>query len=393
MEQIILCKYGEIALKGANRGFFETQLVRELTRVSKPYGVFHITHAQSTAMLRPLSPDCEVQGAFAAVRRVFGITAVSVAYSVAKDPQAISDALRELAPTLLQGYRTFKVEAKRSDKAFPMTSPQLCAMCGEVILSVCPQICVNVHAPQITVRVEIRDEEAFIHAGEQRGAGGIPIGSSGQGLLLLSGGIDSPVAGYMMAKRGVRLDAVHFESFPYTSERAREKVLELAEKLSAYCGTLRIHIISLTHIQEQLRACCEEDYFTLLLRRFMMRLALRTAHKNGAKCLITGESLGQVASQTMEAIGVTEVLADMPVFRPLIGMDKEEIITLARKIDTFELSILPYEDCCTVFTPRHPRTKPELLKVEREEAKVDVQALCDEAFATLYTVTVKTENP
>ena len=274
-----------------------------------------------------------------------------------------------------------------------MTSPQLCAMCGEVILSVCPQICVNVHAPQITVRVEIRDEEAFIHAGEQRGAGGIPIGSSGQGLLLLSGGIDSPVAGYMMAKRGVRLDAVHFESFPYTSERAREKVLELAEKLSAYCGTLRIHIISLTHIQEQLRACCEEDYFTLLLRRFMMRLALRTAHKNGAKCLITGESLGQVASQTMEAIGVTEVLADMPVFRPLIGMDKEEIITLARKIDTFELSILPYEDCCTVFTPRHPRTKPELLKVEREEAKVDVKALCDEAFATLYTVTVKTENP
>ena len=393
MEKIILCKYGEIALKGANRRYFETQLGKELVRVTRPYGRFCVTHAQSTSMIRPLSDACDLDGAYAAVKRVFGIVAVSIAYGVEKNMDAVLQGLRTLAPQLLADVQTFKVEAKRSDKAFALNSPQICALCGEAILQTCPWLRVDVHTPQRTVRVEIRDEEDFLHAAEERGAGGMPVGSSGKGLLLLSGGIDSPVAGYMMAKRGMRVEAVHFESFPYTSERAREKVLSLAEKISAYCGPMQVHVISVTHIQEALRDNCEEDYFTLLLRRFMMRLALKVAKRRGAGCLVTGESLGQVASQTMEAIGVVDTLADRPVFRPLIGMDKEEIIALSRKIDTFELSILPYEDCCTVFTPRHPRTKPELSKVLLQEEKVNVEALCEETFASMYTVLCDASAP
>lgn len=388
MEEIILCKYGEIALKGANRKYFENMLCRELARVVAPYGDFSVSRAQSTVTIRPNAPGCDIKEAFAATARVFGIVGVSIAAVTEKNMEAIRKTIREWVPERLCDVKTFKVEARRSDKAFPLSSPEISAECGGEILSVMPRLKVDVHDPEVTVRVEIRDEEAYIHAGQQRGAGGMPVGSSGRGLLLLSGGIDSPVAGYRMARRGLRLDALHFESFPYTSERAKEKVLALAEKMTAYCGEIHVHIISVTHIQEELRDKCEEDYFTLLLRRFMMRLANRTARDVGCGCLVTGESLGQVASQTMEALGVTNVLAEKPVFRPLIGLDKEEIIETARKIDTFDLSILPYEDCCTVFTPRHPRTKPELYKVEREEAKIDVEALTEEAYATRSTVVV-----
>ena len=390
MKEIILCKYGEIALKGANRNHFEKLLRDILKRRTEPFGKFKIYSVQSTVYIEPLEEYADVEGAYIAAKNTFGISAVSRAIETEKDMGAILETVKTQFMPYIEDAKTFKVEAKRSDKKFPLKSPEISAEVGAAILEASGgHKRVDVHHPDVAVRVEIRDYAAYICAGQERAIGGMPIGSNGKGLLLLSGGIDSPVAGFMIAMRGVRLDAMHFESFPYTSERAREKVLALAEKLTAYTGDIHVHIISVTKIQEVLRDTCEEDYFTLLLRRFMMRLSERTAEKFACDALITGESLGQVASQTMQALGVTNSVVSRPVFRPCIGMDKEEIIRISREIDTFETSILPYEDCCTVFTPRHPRTRPELWKVEREEEKVDVKALEDEAFATLETVVIK----
>lgn len=390
MKEIILCKYGEITLKGANRSHFEHLLKNELTRRTAQFGKFKIYYIQSTAYIEPLEKTCDITGAYEAAKNTFGVSAVSRAIELPKDMNAILEAAGTVFMPYLSGVRTFKVESKRSDKKFPFTSPEISAEVGAAILEASGgALRVDVHAPQVCVRVEIRDFAAYICAGQERAVGGMPIGSNGKGLLLLSGGIDSPVAGFMMAKRGVRIDAMHFESFPYTSERARQKVLDLAAKLAGYAGEIRVHIISVTHIQEVLRDNCDEDYFTLLLRRFMMRLAERTANKFSCDALITGESIGQVASQTMKALLVTDSVVNMPVFRPVIGMDKEDIVKISRKIDTFETSILPYEDCCTVFTPAHPRTQPEIYKVENEEARVDVVALEEEAFATLETVIIK----
>lgn len=390
MKEIILCKYGEITLKGANRSHFEHLLKNELTRRTAQFGKFKIYYIQSTAYIEPLEETCDITGAYEAAKNTFGVSAVSRAIELPKDMDAILEAAGTVFMPYLSGVRTFKVESKRSDKKFPFTSPEISAEVGAAILEAAGgALRVDVHAPQVCVRVEIRDFAAYICAGQERAVGGMPIGSNGKGLLLLSGGIDSPVAGFMMAKRGVRIDAMHFESFPYTSERARQKVLDLAAKLAGYAGEIRVHIISVTHIQEVLRDNCDEDYFTLLLRRFMMRLAERTANKFSCDALITGESIGQVASQTMKALLVTDSVVNMPVFRPVIGMDKEDIVKISRKIDTFETSILPYEDCCTVFTPAHPRTQPEIYKVENEEARVDIVALEEEAFATLETVIIK----
>ncbi len=390
MKEIILCKYGEIALKGANRNHFEKLLRDILKRRTEPFGKFKIYSVQSTVYIEPMEEYADVDGAYIAAKNTFGISAVSRAIETEKDMGAILETVKTQFMPYIEDAKTFKVEAKRSDKKFPLKSPEISAEVGAAILEASGgRKRVDVHHPEVAVRVEIRDYAAYICAGQERAIGGMPIGSNGKGLLLLSGGIDSPVAGFMIAKRGVRLDAMHFESFPYTSERAREKVLALAEKLTAYTGDIHVHIISVTKIQEVLRDTCEEDYFTLLLRRFMMRLSERTAEKFACDALITGESLGQVASQTMQALGVTNSVVSRPVFRPCIGMDKEEIIRISREIDTFETSILPYEDCCTVFTPRHPRTRPELWKVEREEEKVDVKALEDEAFETLETVVIK----
>ena len=390
MKEIILCKYGEIALKGANRNHFEKLLRDILKRRTEPFGKFKIYSVQSTVYIEPLEEYADVEGAYIAAKNTFGISAVSRAIETEKDMGAILETVKTQFMPYIEDAKTFKVEAKRSDKKFPLKSPEISAEVGAAILEASGgHKRVDVHHPDVAVRVEIRDYAAYICAGQERAIGGMPIGSNGKGLLLLSGGIDSPGAGFMIAKRGGRLDAMHFESFPYTSERAREKVLALAEKLTAYTADIHVHIISVTKIQEVLRDTCEEDYFTLLLRRFMMRLSERTAEKFACDALITGESLGQVASQTMQALGVTNSVVSRPVFRPCIGMDKEEIIRISREIDTFETSILPYEDCCTVFTPRHPRTRPELWKVEREEAKVDVKALEDEAFATLETVVIK----
>ena len=387
IKEILLCKYGEIVLKGANRRYFEDMLCREMKKRAACYGNFDIYRAQSTIYIEPMDDEADLDGMFEAAEKVFGIVAISRAAVCEKNLEDISRTAAAYVPAFLEGKRTFKVEAKRSDKTFALDSMAISREIGGVILEAFPRIRVDVHHPDVIVKVEIREFGAYVSAGQFKGAGGMPVGTNGRGLLLLSGGIDSPVAGYMMAKRGVRLDAVHFESFPYTSERAREKVMELAKLVSEYSGKIRVHVISLTKIQETLVNTCEEEYFTLLLRRFMMRLAERTARRVGAEALITGESLGQVASQTLQAIGTTDAVVSMPIFRPLVGMDKEEIIGIARRIDTFDTSILPFEDCCTVFTPKHPKTRPELAKVEAEEAKLDVKALEDEAFLTMTTRT------
>ena len=385
MQEVILCKYGELLLKGANRHTFEAALLRELRKRAAAFGKFNIYATQSTIYIEPQDMFSDIEGMFESTKKVFGIVAVNRAAVAEKSMEDIARVAAEYLPALLSGLKTFKVEAKRSDKRFPLQSPEISREIGGIVLSSVKGIRVDVHHPDVTVRVEIREKNAYIHAGQQKGAGGMPPRSGGKGLLLLSGGIDSPVAGYMMAKRGMDIEALHFESYPYTGVQAYEKVMTLAKKLVDYTSRMYVHVISLTHIQEELRDKCDEDYFTLLLRICMMRLAERCAAGYHCGALITGESLGQVASQTLAAIAVTDAEVSMPVFRPCIGLDKEEIVTVAREIDTFETSILPYEDCCTVFTPRHPRTKPVREAVLAELAKIDADALIDEAFATMKT--------
>ena len=391
INEILLCKYGEIVLKGANRRFFEDKLCKELRYRAAKFGNFTVRNAQSTVYIEPQDEFADIDGMFEAARKVFGIAAICRCAVAEKNMESISEITKSYIPQYLEGKRTFKVEAKRSDKTFPLTSPEISEAIGGVILSTCPRMRVNVREPDVVVKVEVREKSAYIHAGQFKGAGGMPVGSNGKALLLLSGGIDSPVAGYMMAKRGLKIEALYFESFPYTSEQAREKVFDLAKAVSAYSGSIVVNVVSLTEIQEELVRKCDEDYFTLLLRRFMMRLAKRVAEKTECRALITGESLGQVASQTLEALSVTNPVAEMPVFRPCIGMDKEEIVEISRKIGTFDISILPYEDCCTVFTPKHPRTRPELAKVEAQEAKIDIDALVERAMGTLFTEYFKAE--
>lgn len=389
MKEIILCKYGEIVLKGANRPYFESLLTKEIKYRLRSYGKFNIWHKQSTLYVKPQDDFCDIDSAFEALKRVFGIAALCRCAIAEKNMDSILETIKEYIPSQMTDVKTFKVEAKRSDKYFPLKSPEISAIAGGKILECCPYLRVNVKEPDVTVKVEIREENAYVHARQVKGAGGMPVGSNGTGMLLLSGGIDSPVAGHMLAKRGVKIEAVHFESFPYTSERAKEKVLELASIMTDYTGSMRVHVVSLTKIQEAIARECEEDYFTLLLRRFMMECAQRIAIENDCGALITGESVGQVASQTIQAINVTDNIARIPVFRPCIGLDKEEIVEIARKIGTFETSILPFEDCCTVFTPRHPKTRPELEKVLAEEAKLDFDALVSEALETKELINVK----
>ncbi len=385
--EVILCKFGEVVLKGANRQNFESALIKELRRRASPYGTFRIYFKQSTVFVEPQDEFCDMDGMYDTAKKVFGIVGVNRAAVCEKNMESIVATAREYLPEKLFGKRTFKVDAKRSDKRFPLKSPEISAEIGGVILSTVRGIKVDVHNPDVTVTVEVRDDHAYIRAGQEPGAGGLPIRSAGRGLLLLSGGIDSPVAGCMMAKRGMDIEALHFESFPYTSERAREKVMQLAQEMCEFCSRIHVHVISLTHIQEELRDRCEEDYFTILLRIFMMRLAERCARNYNCHALITGESLGQVASQTLAAIEVTDSVVNIPVFRPCIGLDKNEIVTYARHYGTFDTSILPFEDCCTVFTPRHPKTQPRIADVMRELEKVDVDALIEEAYATMTTET------
>ena len=387
ISEVILCKYGEIVLKGANRQNFESTLIKELRRRATRHGNFKIYFSQSTIYVEPRDESCDMDGMYDEARKVFGIVGVNRAAVCDKTMESITETARAYLPEKLFGKRTFKVDAKRSDKRFPLKSPEISRDIGGVILSLVKGIKVDVHNPEVTVTVEVRDEHAYVRAGQEPGAGGLPLRTAGRGLLLLSGGIDSPVAGCMMAKRGLEIEALHFDSFPYTSERAREKVMDLAQEMCEFCSKIHVHVISLTHIQEEIRDKCEEDYFTLLLRIFMMRLAERCAREYKCGALITGESLGQVASQTLAAIGVTDSVVNIPVFRPCIGLDKNEIVKEARHYGTFETSILPYEDCCTVFTPRHPKTQPKIDAVMAELAKLDYEALLDEAYATMTTET------
>jgi thiamine biosynthesis protein ThiI len=376
---MFLLKMGEIVLKGLNRSTFEGKLHSNLNRRLKPYGRFKIRLLQSTVYVEPENEDCDLDGAWEACGRVFGISTRCRSRGCDKDLDAIFQACVDYLGDDIAAAKSFKVESKRADKRFPMTSIQISQEIGGRLAEAYPEVEVDVHDPDYTVYVEVREERAFVHGPSEPGAGGLPIGVGGKTALLLSGGIDSPVAGYMIAKRGVELECVHFFSYPYTSERAKEKVLDLAKIMARYCGRMTVHVVGFTKIQEEIRDKCPEEYFTLIMRRMMMRISEKLAYKLGCMSLTTGESLGQVASQTMQAMLVTNAVCTLPVFRPVVGMDKEEIITIARKIDTMETSILPYEDCCTVFTPRHPKTRPSLSEIEKAEAELDIEALVNEA--------------
>lgn len=385
MKELILLKCGEIALKGLNRNFFEDTLMKNCRRRLESLGKFKIYKAQSTIYVEPADERIDLDEAVERLDKVFGVAALCRAAIVKKDFEDIKEkAVVYLAP-VLEDARTFKVEAKRSDKTFPMKSPEICMELGGVILDHFSHLKVDVHHPDVTVYVEIRDFAAYIHTDQHPGAGGIPIGTSGSAALLISGGIDSPVAGYMMSKRGLKLVAVHFVSPPYTSEHALEKVRTLCKKMAPWCGRMKFVVVPFTEIQEMIREKCPEEYFTIIMRRYMMKIAERIAKDCDCGALITGESVGQVASQTLSAIACTDVACQMPVLRPLIGMDKDEIVTISRKIDTFETSILPYEDCCTVFTPKHPKTKPKLSLVLKAEEAMDEEAVIHKAIEGIAT--------
>ena len=371
MKEIILVKNGELVLKGLNRCSFEDVLIKNMKRHLAPLGDFKFTKSQSTIMVEPEDADTDLDDAAECLKKVFGIEALSRAAVCEKDMNCIIKTALAYLEDELAGAKTFKVEAKRSDKKFPLKSPEICRETGGAILKKFNHLKVDVHNPEITVTVEIRDNYAFVRGNNIKGAGGMPTGTSGRAAVLISGGIDSPVAAYMMAKRGIELISVHFASPPYTSELAEMKVLDLLKKVSAYCGTITTYIVPFTEIQEAIRDYCPEEYFTLVMRRIMMKISDRIARQQNCLALITGESVGQVASQTIYALGCTDCASTLPVFRPCIGMDKDEIVSISRKIDTFETSIQPYEDCCTVFTPKHPRTKPKLEDVIEAEGKIE----------------------
>ena len=388
MNEIILLKLGEMVLKGLNRRSFEDKLQANLHRRLRPFGQFRVYTRQSATYVEPIGEGCDVEGAYEALKHVFGIVGLSLARPCGKDKDAILACAKEFLDDQLRAARTFKVETKRADKTFPMTSIQLSQYVGGELHEAYDNLEVDVHHPELTVYVEVRDYAAYVHTQPQPGAGGLPVGINGRAVSLLSGGIDSPVASWMIAKRGVALDMVHFFSYPYTSLEAKEKVLELARLLTPWTGRLTVHVVPFTAIQEELRRSCPEELFTVIMRRFMMRIAQEVARRCGAKALVTGECLGQVASQTMDAMLVTGAVVDLPILRPVVGMDKEEAVRIARKIGTFETSILPYEDCCTVFTPRHPRTRPRLEDVESIEEPLDVEGLVKEALEGIERVQV-----
>ena len=380
MKEIILAKYGEIALKGLNKNTFEDLLIKNIKRRLKPLGNFDYVRQQSTIYIQSADENADLDMVMDKLATVFGVAAICKAAVLEKDFEKICSGAYEYLEDTLTYARTFKVEAKRADKRFPMKSPEICMELGGRLLEKFPHLKVDVKNPEITVTVEIRDTNAYVHAVKIQGAGGLPVGSSGKAMLLVSGGIDSPVAGYMMAKRGIHISAVHFVSPPYTSERARIKVEQLCEKLTGYCGNIAFFCVPFTEIQEAIKDNCPEEYFTIIMRRIMMEIAQKLADKDDCLALITGESVGQVASQTLKAIACTDAVCRMPVFRPLIGMDKTEIVAISRKIDTFDISIQPYEDCCTVFTPKHPKTKPSVEEIENAQNAFDFSEMIKKAI-------------
>lgn len=388
MKEIFLMKLGEIVLKGANKRQFEARLRANIRRRMKGYGNFDVYLMQSTLYVEPMDDAADVEGAWEACHSIFGVVSLCRCRPCEKNLDAIFQAVEEYLGEDLDCAKSFKVESKRSDKQFPLTSIQLSQEIGGRLAEAHPGVEVDVHHPEYTVYVEIRDLAAYVHGPAEPGAGGLPTGVGGRAMCLLSGGIDSPVAAYMIAKRGVEIEAVHFFSYPYTSQLAKDKVIELARLVTKYSGKMTVNVVSFTEIQEAIRDNCPEEYFTLIMRRFMMEIAQHIAHWDGCGALITGENLGQVASQTMEAMTVTGAVVDMPIFMPLIGMDKEEIVRIARKIGTFETAILPYEDCCTVFTPKHPKTKPTLAQVIHAERKLDREGLIQRALDSVEKIKV-----
>ena len=390
MKEIILVKNGELALKGLNRSSFEDILIKNMKRRLNDLGKFEFTKSQSTIMVDPVDDDIDLDDAVDVVSRVFGIAALSRACVCEKDFEDIKTTALNYLSEELEDAKTFKVEAKRSDKKFPMKSPEICRELGGFLLSKFHNLSVDVHNPDIIVTVEVRDKYAFVRGNNIKGAGGMPTGTSGRAGILISGGIDSPVAAYMMAKRGIELCAIHFASPPYTSELAEMKVMELLKKVARYSGVITTYVVPFTKIQETIRDLCPEEYFTIIMRRIMMMISEKLAVHQNCYALITGESVGQVASQTMYALACTDCAVNMPVFRPCIGMDKEEIISISRKIDTFQTSIQPYEDCCTVFTPQHPKTKPHLDDVIKAEANIEnLEELMNEAIQNVKKVIIK----
>ena len=388
MDEIILLKLGELVLKGLNRRSFEDKLIANARRRLKDLGKFRVYTKQSTMYVEPQEEHCDLEGAWTAMTRLFGVVGLSRARACNKTADAILETAKEYLGEKLQTAKTFKVESKRADKTFPMTSIQLSQYVGGELHDMYPHLQVDVHHPELTIHLEVRDYAAYVHADPEPGAGGLPVGIGGRAVSLLSGGIDSPVASWMIAKRGIALEMVHFFSYPYTSLEAKEKVLDLARLLTPWCGHMMVHVVPFTEIQEELRRSCPEELFTVLMRRFMMRIAERVAQRCDAGAIVTGESLGQVASQTMEAMRATTAVCSLPVLRPVVGMDKEEIVRMARKIGTFDTSILPYEDCCTVFTPRHPRLRPLPGELEAAEAALDIEGLVQAAVEHIERVRV-----
>ncbi|MBE6775948.1 MAG: tRNA 4-thiouridine(8) synthase ThiI [Ruminococcaceae bacterium] len=384
MKEVLLIKNGELALKGLNRSTFEDVLVKNMKRrLLKSAGKFTFVKSQSTIVAEPADEDVDFDAAVETVKKIFGIVAFSKAAVTEKDLECMKSTALSYLGDDLRGVRTFKVTAKRSDKRFPLTSPEICREVGAHLLRSIPSLRVDVHNPDITVTVEVRDKNVFIHGNQIKGAGGMPVGTAGRVALLVSGGIDSPVAGWMMAKRGLQLSAVHFAAPPYTSKRAEMKVRDLVSIVAKYSGRVNFAVVNFTEIQEAIKEHCPEELFTIIMRRMMMKISVRLAERDNCGALVTGESLGQVASQTLGAIACTDAAVDMPVFRPLIGMDKNEIIEISRAIGAFETSILPYEDCCTVFTPKHPRTRPTLELIEKAESAFDFSEMLDRAVESV----------
>ena len=392
MNEIFLMKLGEIVLKGANKRQFENKLRQNVRRRMKTYGNFDVYIMQSTVYVQPMDEEADLEGAWEACHSIFGVVSLCRCRPCEKNLDAIFNAIEEYLGDDLDCAKSFKVESKRSDKAFPMTSIAISQDIGGRLAEAHPHVEVDVRHPEYVVYVEVRDLAAYVHGPAEPGAGGLPTGVGGRAMCLLSGGIDSPVAAYMIAKRGVEIEAVHFFSYPYTSQLAKDKVLELARLVTRYSGRMTVNVVSFTQIQEAIRDNCPEEFFTLIMRRFMMEISQRIAKGDGCGALITGENLGQVASQTMEAMTVTGAVVDIPVFMPLIGMDKEEIVTIARKIGTLDTSILPYEDCCTVFTPKHPKTKPTLAQLVNAERNLDREALIAQALESVEKITVKYDD-
>lgn len=388
MKEVILAKYGEIILKGGNRHKFENILLNNIRNSVKNIAETKIRLAQATVYVDVFDED-KIDLVIDRLSKIFGIVTITRACVCDKDIEDIKIKAKEYLKDDLTENVRFKVEAKRSDKAFPLNSPQICMEVGGFLDDEFPVI-VDVHNPDATVKVEVRDFNAYVYIAEKKidGQGGMPIGTGSRATLLLSGGIDSPVAGHMIAKRGVEIDAVNFFSFPYTSERAKEKVIDLASILAQYTSKINLYIVPFTEIQLQIRDKCPEEHLTLVMRRFMMRIAERLARKHKSIALVTGESVGQVASQTLAALDVTNSAVDMPILQPLIGMDKLEIVDRSREIGAFETSILPYEDCCTVFTPKHPTTNPKRENIEKSERRLDVETLIESALAGVELIEV-----